>query len=201
MKKSLALACALLTLGAAAFCQEEPEQNDEKFAVNYTLNEPGDQYINIGLMVTFPMNFGGNFPLFRSGQMQTGGAGTLGYHRFLTSWFDLGIDVTFGYNPTLGENIFTYVPFVLSATFQPNFRHFEFPLTMGIGVASESYLNRTYFPGLVLKPQAGVFYRATPSWSFGVRYDFMYMPQWYDDPSKNDYGLFSSAMISARYHF
>ena len=200
MKKFIAICCTVFLFSTAVFSQEQDE-DDDRFAVEYRMNEPGDQFINIGLMVTFPLNFGGDFPRYREGQLSTGGAGTIGYHRFLTSWFAVGLDVSFGYNPTIGENMFTYVPFVFCFTVQPTIKKFEFPITMGIGAAVESYLNRTYFPGLTLKPEAGIFYRVTPSWSFGIKGNFMYLPQWYEDSENNDHGNFSSVVISARYHF
>ena len=200
MKKFIAICCTVFLFSTAVFSQEQDE-DDDRFAVEYRMNEPGDQFINIGLMVTFPLNFGGDFPLYREGQLSTGGAGTIGYHRFLTSWFAVGLDVSFGYNPTIGENMFTYVPFVFCVTVQPTIKKFEFPITMGIGAAVESYLNRTYFPGLTLKPEAGIFYRVTPSWSFGIKGNFMYLPQWYEDSENNDHGNFSSVVIAARYHF
>lgn len=217
MRRFLALFCALFMISSFVFAddddadisisddidQERPDDDgddaDVRIAVN--LNEPGDQYIKIGLMVTWPLNFGGSFPLYRDGKLSIGGAGSLGYHRFIRSWWALGVDVFFGYHPTIGENIFTYIPFVINTTVQPVFRRFEFPLTVGVGAAMENYLSRTYFPGLIIKGQAGVFFRATPSWSFGLEGDFMYMPQWYDDPKHNDYGIFGSAVMSARYHF
>lgn len=200
MKKFIAICCTVFLFSTAVFSQKQDE-DDDRFAVEYRMNEPGDQFINIGLMVTFPLNFGGDFPLYREGQLSTGGAGTIGYHRFLTSWFAVGLDVSFGYNPTIGENMFTYVPFVFCFTVQPTIKKFEFPITMGIGAAVESYLNRTYFPGLTLKPEAGIFYRVTPSWSFGIKGNFMYLPQWYEDSENNDHGNFSSVVIAARYHF
>ena len=200
MKKFIAICCTVFLFSTAVFSQEQDE-DDDRFAVEYRMNEPGDQFINIGLMVTFPLNFGGDFPLYREGQLSTGGAGTIGYHRFLTSWFAVGLDVSFGYNPTIGENMFTYVPFVFCFTVQPTIKKFEFPITMGIGAAVESYLNRTYFPGLTLKPEAGIFYRVSPSWSFGIKGNFMYLPQWYEDSENNDHGNFSSVVIAARYHF
>ena len=200
MKKFIAICCTVFLFSTAVFSQEQDE-DDDRFAVEYRMNEPGDQFINIGLMVTIPLNFGGDFPLYREGQLSTGGAGTIGYHRFLTSWFAVGLDVSFGYNPTIGENMFTYVPFVFCFTVQPTIKKFEFPITMGIGAAVESYLNRTYFPGLTLKPEAGIFYRVTPSWSFGIKGNFMYLPQWYEDSENNDHGNFSSVVIAARYHF
>lgn len=225
MKRFLALFCALFMISGFAFAdddaeintnedidQEQPmpdevpqdedgEENDVAIKTSLNLNEAGDQFIKIGLMVTFPLNFGGNFPGYRDGKLSTGGAGMLGYHRFLTSWWAIGLDVHFGYHPTIGENIFTYIPFVINTTIQPTFKRFEFPITVGVGAAMENYLSRTYFPGLILKGQAGAFFRATPSWSFGLEGDYMYMPQWYDDSQYNDYGLFGSVVISARYHF
>lgn len=201
MKRFITALCTAFLLATALFAQESDE--DDRYDITYNLNQRGDQFINIGLMVTMPMNFGGDFPLYRDGNLNMGGMGMLGYHRFLTGWFALGADVCFGYNPTIGKNIFTYVPFMLNMTVQPWFRHFEVPLTLGVGAAMESYLDNTYFPGLVLKATGGVFYRVTPSWSFGISYDFMYMPQWYkgDDAKHNDYGLFSSFQLGARYHF
>ncbi|MBQ0052663.1 MAG: hypothetical protein KBT11_11475 [Treponema sp.] len=205
MKRFLALFCALFMISSFAFADDDMDKDESESSKNVTTtiqyNEPGDQYIKIGLMVSMPLNFGGSFPLFRDGNLSTGGAGTLGYHRFVSNWVSWGFDVHFGYHPTIGENIFTYIPLVLTATVQPTYNRFEFPITLGVGAAMENYLNRTYFPGLIIKPQAGVFFRATPSWSFGLEGDFTYMPQWYSDSEKNDYGLFGSFVLSARYHF
>lgn len=164
-------------------------------------NEKGDQYIRISLMAAFPLNFGGSFPLYEHGQISIGGAGELGYHRFLTSWFAIGADVSFGYNPTLEKNTFTYVPILLTATFQPAIGRFEFPVTIGIGMAYETYLKYNYFPGFVFKPQFGVFFRASPGWSFGLETEFLLMPQIYDDSKYNFVGCFQTLGIGARYHF
>ncbi len=205
MKRFPALFCAIFLMGSLAFSQasddievEEPASGSD---LTFNLNEPGDQFIKLGLMVTFPMNFGGTFPLYRDGQLSTGGAGQFGYHRFISKWIAWGIDISFGYNPTIGENIFTYVPLIFNVMFQPTYKKLEFPVTVGAGAAMETYLSKKYFPGLVLKAEAGVFYRFSESWSFGLEGNFMYMPQWYTDSDKNDYGNFSSVMISARYHF
>ncbi len=212
MKRIAALICACLFFSSLTFAQstpstdsdidqEKPESKKAPAVKTFKLNEPGDQYIKLGLMMTMPLNFGGSFPLYRDGKISTGGAGEIGYHRFITSWFAVGADVSFGYNPTIGENIFTYIPLIINFTVQPTIRRFEFPLTIGVGAAVENYLSKTYFPGFVFKPQLGAFYRVTPSWSFGLEGEYMYMPQWYSDSSKNDYGCFASIAISARYHF
>ena len=172
---------------------DAPDEEDGKIALSENMNEPGDQFIKIGLMVTKPLNFDGHLLL--------GGAGELGYHRFLTSNFAWGIDVSFGYNPTIGENTFTYVPLVLDFTYQLSVKKFEIPLTVGVGAAMENYLSNTYFPGLVVKGEAGVFYRVTPAWSFGVDAQFMWMPEWYSNSKYNDFGNFGSIEVAARYHF
>ena len=172
--------------------EEDPDDYYED--ISYKANGAGDQYIKIALMGMFPLNFGD--------KLSTGGAAEIGYHRFVSEYFALGFDVQFGYNPTIGSNMFTYVPMTFTGTFQPYIGNFEFPLTFGIGAALESYLNRNYFPGLILKGQAGFFYRVAESWSFGVESEYMYMPQWYADHKEwNDYGLFLSAGLIARYHF
>ena len=161
---------------------------------DYKMNGSGDQYIKIALMGVFPQNF--------SDKLSAGGAAEIGYHRFLTELFALGFDVQFGYNPTIGSNMFTYVPMTFTGTFQPYFGKFEFPLTLGVGAALESYLNRNYFPGLILKAQAGAFYRVMENWSFGIESEYIYMPQWYvEHPEWNDYGLFLTVGLIARYHF
>lgn len=209
MKRICALLCAFCLFFSFSFADEDKKDDidNEETEIerprveDFKLNEPGDQFIKIGLMVTFPLNFGGSFPLYREGKLSVGGAGMLGYHRFITSWWALGFDVYFGYHPTIGENIFTYIPLMLNTTVQPTWKRLEFPLTLGVGAAMENYLSRTYFPGLVVKAQGGIFFRATPSWSFGAEGEFMYMPQWYSNSKYNDHGNFASFVISARYHF
>ena len=189
----------LLLLVSISFLTAQNTDNEENpddyyEDISYKANGAGDQYINIALMGMFPLNFGD--------KLSTGGAAEIGYHRFVSEYFALGFDVQFGYNPTIGSNMFTYVPMTFTGTFQPYIGNFEFPLTFGIGAALESYLNRNYFPGLILKGQAGFFYRVAESWSFGVESEYMYMPQWYADHKEwNDYGLFLSAGLIARYHF
>ena len=215
MKKVTLLLLAFLFLSPVVFAQdsdidddmeiEEPTESSKKKPMQ--LNESGDQFIRLAIMMTCPLNFGGSFPLYRTGQMNTGGSGAIGYHRFLTSWFALGLDISFGYNPTLGNNVFTYVPIILNMTFEPTLGKFEFTMTVGVGGSLETYLSRSYFPGFTVKADAGVFYRVAPGWSFGIEGDFMYMPQWYSSGNSeyknhgNDYGNFLSFGLAARYHF
>jgi len=197
MKRCLPLLLILFLAGGAyTFAADSGSGDDvhQDAPVEYKTNDTGDQYIKIAIMGVQPQNF--------DQQLKTGGAAELGYHRFISSLFALGFDIQFGYNPTIGSNMFTFVPMTLTGTFQPYIGRFEFPFTFGVGAALESYLSRNYFPGLVLKGQAGAFFRATESWSFGIESEYMYMPQWYrDHPEYNDYGLFLTVGLVARYHF
>lgn len=170
--------------------QEDTDSNDDFY---YTPNISGDQYIKLGLMFEKPLNFGD--------KMKIGGSGEIGYHRFLTSNIALGFDVQFGYNPTIGENVYTYIPLLIAFTYQPTFKNFEFPITLSTGAAFESYLNRSYFPGWTLRGSAGVFYRMSQVWSFGIEGEFMYMPEFYSNSKYNDFGTFAAGKLSIRYHF
>ena len=153
----------------------------------------GDQFIALKLMPLIPLNF--------DKQLSVGGALSLGYHRFLTQFIAVGADVMFAYNTTIGSNLFTVIPLTVGITFQPYIWRFEFPITLNVGAALENYLQYNYFPGLILKGEAGCFYRMNENWSFGLECQLMYLPQWYSDSSKNDYYLGITATVGARYHF
>ena len=172
----------------------EGDVYDDGIVEKYEQNGPGDQYINIRLMPVFPLNF--------DGQLFIGGGIALGYHRFLTNHIALGGDIMFGYNTTIGSNLLTYIPFTLAVTYQPYIGRFEFPITLGIGMGITNYLANNYFPGLVLKPEVGAYFRFNENWSFGMDFMFAYMPHWYvKHPEQNDYLNVMAISLGARYHF
>jgi hypothetical protein len=112
----------------------------------------------------------------------------------------LGGDLSFGYNVTIGSNVFTFVPILFKASYQPVFKKFEFPLSLGVGVSFENYLTRTYF-GPVFKPEIGAYWRIVPEWSFGIHYGMYFMPQWYSDSKYTYLGIIQDLGISGRFHF
>ena len=180
--------------------EQETEENESIFSDDlyledehfvYKMNQKGDQFIKIGLMVDIPLH-----PATR--QLKVGGSGTLGYMRFLNSNFALGGDASFAYMTTLGKNIFTCIPLMVKAMYQFTFQKFEFPITLGIGGAFENYLGDSYF-GLIIKPELGAFYRHSPDWSFGANIGWNMMPQWTKDSSY--FGVIMDIGVTARYHF
>ena len=181
---------------------QDKHENENQVEVIYNSNvQAGDQYIRISLGAAAPLSFGNPFT---DGKMHIGGVGTLGYHRFITDNIAIGGDASFGSCSTIGGNIFNFVPIIGTFTYQFSLKNFEFPLTLGLGFAWETYSGKTYWPGLVVKPQAGVHYRITSSWSLGGDFSYLWMPQFnklYDDSKENKYGQFFTLELVARYYF
>ena len=201
--KIIVLAFCAFFLAANFYAQDNSDSSSEDenapdiyddIEYVYQQNASGDQFINIRIMPNFPLNF--------DNTLHIGGQITVSYNRFLTSWLAVGAELAFGYNPTIGSNIFTYIPMTACVTFLPTIKKFEFPITVNAGVAVENYLSNTYFPGLVLRAGAGAYYRINESWSAGIEGFFTYMPQWYfNDSSKNDYLNMASVSAGMKYHF
>ena len=202
------LLTALLFSAAASVFPSAAKLSDGKSdyeAPVYVRNQQGDQNIKLSLGVVFPMNFPDAESLFHADkhQLSIGGMGTLGYHYFLTGNIALGFDVGFGFNTTIGSHILNYVPVLFSATYQFAWKRLEFPVSLNAGFAWESYNNKNYFPGLVLRPEAGVHFRINENWSVGLEGAWMILPQfceWYDS-GKNYTGHFFTLAAAARYYF
>jgi hypothetical protein len=171
---------------------EEPPVSDAPDFV-YRANQRGDQFLKINLMVDIPIR-----PDIK--HLQVGGTGTLSYMRFLNSNLMLGGELGFGYNVTVGSNVFTFVPMLFKASYQFTFKKFEFPVSLGVGMAFENYLTRTYF-GPAFKPEIGAYWRVVPEWSFGIHYGMYFLPQFYSDTKYNYLGIIQDLGISGRYHF
>lgn len=205
MKRIISLFGVLLALSMPIFAQseentsEEENQNTEENIVRhddfYATNGKGDQFLKIGIMGNFPLNFGD--------KLFVGGAAQIGYYRFLNGWLGLGGELMAGYNPTLGSNVLTFVPITFGAMFQPCVWKFEFPITATVGFAFETCANKKYFPGFAAKVETGAFFRITEGWSAGLSGQFLYLPEWYTTTEKadSDYGMFMQAGLAARYHF
>jgi len=104
---------------------------------------------------------------------------------------------------SLGGNIFNCVPILGTVTYTPHFKNFEFPVTLGVGMAWEMYNGKVYWPGLAVKPEFGVNYRITTGWSVGGEISYLWLPQFNKLWSGKDnfYAQFVTASISARYYF
>ena len=94
--KRLILFMLCFTLCFSAFAQEI----DSDYV--FRASQAGDQYVKMNLSLNIP-----NKP----SQLKIGGAGTLGYHYFVTDSINIGGDIGFNYLTTIGENVFYFIPF------------------------------------------------------------------------------------------
>lgn len=183
----------LLTLCLCFSAVYADEQGDEYYDDEYKTNDSGDQFLKMTAGAFFPLNFGNT--------LETGINATIGYYRFINSWFAIGGEITPTSNVSIGKKMLVTLPITFGAIAQPVIGKFEFPVSIGAGVAITTWQNQTYFPALAVKASAGAFFRLTEAWSFGLNSCFTWIPQWYEDPSKNTDGLFISADLAARFHF
>jgi hypothetical protein len=162
----------------------------------------GDQTFIISLGTVFPTVF------FNDGQKiddhkfspPVGGTGSLSYNFYLTPKIFIGGEVGGMFVHTLGGNTLFVIPVGARAGYQFNVWRFEFPLTGVVGMVWHRYLDFKYY-GLYLKGGGAAFFRATPSWSFGMNANWFWFPQWTDDTSKNVFGNIVDLTLCARYHF
>lgn len=157
----------------------------------YKPNQQGDQFVRLNLALEVPV---------KPKQLRLGGTGALSYGFFLSESFNLSAKISFAYTTTIGDNFYYFIPFTACAQYQFLVRNFEIPLSIEVGGALQSYIDRLYF-GLVVKPEAGLFYRISPDWSVGAYAGLFILPQWYKDKTFNYTGLISDIGLSVRYHF
>lgn len=198
MKKLAVLFCVLFLSAGFAFAQDadaylEDEYDEYDDGYVYENNGNGDQFLKIGLMPLFPLSF--------DDKLYVGGAAELGYYRFLNKYLALGGELSASFNVTIGGNALTMVPITFGVLYQPSIGQFEFPINLSVGIAYATAQNSGYFPGFAMNFETGAFYRFGEMWSFGLLGKFMWLPQWFADPSKNADGLFAGAVLCARYHF
>lgn len=191
MKKIFAVLMVLLLSAGFVFADEAADDYDDGFV--YENNGKGDQYLKIGIMPFFPLNFGD--------QLKVGGGAEIGYYRFVSENIAMGGEITVTFNPTLAKNALTLIPITFNVMYQPVFGKIEVPLTLGVGTYFATAQNASYFPGLSLVGEAGVFYRFSEMWSFGAEGKFVCTPQWVKNSEYNKTGLFAGLTICARYHF
>ena len=168
----------------------------------------GDQLICINLGLVQPLFFSEQEEGYLKTQMHLGGFGSLAYNYFLDSHWYLGAELGGMFASTVGRSMFYIVPIGVRGGYQLILNRFEFPLSLMIGFAPQSYNQRTYF-GLFSKFAAGAFYRYNAEWSFGLNTSFWWVPEWSDKnrpfasrtTAINIHGFFLEMSLGVRYHF
>ncbi|MDR1388777.1 MAG: hypothetical protein LBJ31_02230 [Treponema sp.] len=201
----------LAALTIPLFCQEdgEDEDDDEAIASDWSgiasVYSRGDQIFNVNLGLVFPhFYYGGGIGKVDT-NIDMGGMASLAYHYFFTPHIYLGGELSAMFAPTIGDNMYYSIPFGMRAGYQFVLGRFEFPLTLMLGFAAQSYLDSSYF-GFFAKPVVGAYFRITQNWSFGVQTEYWWIPQIgatnkMDNASSAVHGFFWDIGIGIRYHF
>lgn len=196
---ALAATCANTALwaqGTEPPIATEPIWNGEVPSV-YT---KGDKTFTISLGTIVPLFYTtGSFGKVKNNS-SVGGAGSLGYNYFFNSHFALGGEFGGMFSGTLGENMLYVIPFGLKATYQFVVPPFEFPISLMVGGAAQSYLDTNYL-GMIVKPGVSAFWRQGPDWSFGINAAWWWLPQWTSSSETSVFGNFLELTLAARYHF
>ena len=195
MKRFISLLIIFLTLSGFVFAQDYEDNSEENYdeVYVYDSNGAGDQFLKINLGAIFPLNF--------DHQLKTGGEATIGYYKFLSKNLAVGGEFSATYNISIGEKVLIMLPITFGVMFQPYIGRFEFPMLAEIGVANQTWQSIEIFPTFAAKLSAGAYYRISDSISLGLSTDFLWLPEWFKDSSKNFNGLFETAAIGLRYHF
>jgi len=197
-----------LCLPVLLFAQDEGNEPD--FETDWDdydeeLYTSGDQTLSISLGVIFPTVFVNNGKVLTSPNEHkfdppVGGTGSIAFNYYLSSLFFVGGEVGGIFSPTVAKNTVFFIMLGARGGIQFNIWRFEFPFSFTVGMYWQTYLNQGYY-GLYLRGGGAVYFRATPSWSFGLTTNWYWFPQRTDDRAKNVDGNFIDLMLTARYHF
>jgi hypothetical protein len=168
-----------------------------------SLYSRGDQIFNLSLGIVVPTAFAKADGEIIPRNMIIGGTGSLSYDYFFGSHFFVGGELQGMFAQTQGNHILFIIPINVRAGYQFVVQRFEFPLSLGIGIAPQQFrTSKSYdYLGLFVKPRAAVFFRFNPDWSFGLNTAWWWIPQITPRADESVHGHFFEATISARYHF
>ncbi|MDR2701898.1 MAG: hypothetical protein LBB72_05670 [Spirochaetaceae bacterium] len=206
----------IIFAGAALIYAQEEEEDDEDDKDIYLETDwssagaarysRGDQTFSICLGLVKPLFFIDKQEGYLSTKMNLGGLGSLGYAYFLDSHFFLGAEISGMFASTIGENMYFIVPMGFYGGYQFLLSRFEFPLSLMIGAAPQTFKDFSYF-GFFAKSSGAVYFRFNPEWSFGLNTAFWWVPEW-TKKTRDGYngnvkihGFFWEFKLGARYHF
>jgi hypothetical protein len=219
---SLLLLCFLsCAVAFTAFAQEEDQEEEGGDSDEFPIESewtgplpdryaPGDRMFTVAVGALFPIVFLDESGSAYDSQIKPGlSLGAIGLNFFLTSGFFVGGEFSLGFSWTINEILFQLpfgarlgYQFTLNSPRLPSLlNRFEFPVSIMVGLYSQSYLSKNYF-GLFLKPEVAAYFRFNSDWSFGVNVGWWWVPQWPESGSQhNRYGNFLNTTLSARYLF
>ncbi|GHV81525.1 hypothetical protein AGMMS49991_00830 [Spirochaetia bacterium] len=157
----------------------------------------GDKIFALSAGVLFPVLFLDGQGEVRTSNITVGGAFSLAFNYFFTTHLYVGGEIGFTFAGTKNNMVYI-VPIGARVGYQFLLGRFEFPLSLMIGFAPQTYLKKNYL-GLFIKPQASAYWRVNSDWSFGLNLGWWWVPEWPIDHNDR-YGNFIELTLSARYH-
>ena len=113
--------------------------------------------------------------------MNVGGYGSIRYQGFLNSTVALGGELGYYFAYDLGNELFTSVPFEAKMTYIPLQGTFELPLSIGLGIAYNSYSGgeKPSFLSLLATAEAGFSWYFTEDWGVTLSAGLQFIPEIY----------------------
>ena len=164
-------------------------------------HELGDQMFSIRAGILLPLfwqDLGGNEILPANSSI--GAAGALQWNFYLTGSLRLGIDIGLAFGVDINSNLYNMIPISFRTTYIFSISRFEFPVSLCVGMNILNHLEN-YDIGLIIRPEAGMFYRYDANFSFGLNIGYWWTLEFpvKDDPATA--GNFLDITPALLYHF
>ena len=182
---------------------EEPSEDIDWDNIQYDAYASGDQALTISLGVVFPALFvydGVVHPKSNNFDPPVGGTGSFTFNYYLFPYLFVGGEIGGMFLPTLAKN--TMYVIYLGGRVGTQFIawRFEFPISASFGMSWQTYLDEGHYT-MYLRGSVAAFFRATPSWAFGLTSSWFFIPQWTGNRATDGYGNFVDLTLSAKYQF
>jgi len=111
--------------------------------------------------------------------MKVGGYGSIRYQGFLNSTLALGGELGYYFAYDIGDDLFTSVPFQAKLTYIPLQGTFEIPLSVGLGLAYNSYSagEKPSFLSLLATAEAGFSWYFKDDWGITLSTGLQLIPE------------------------
>jgi len=202
MKRSYLCALVLAIIAGAASAQEgqtPPAPKINETAIPQGALE-GDRNLSLGVAMRWPfLIFDPTDASWNEANVWPGIAFSIGYDQYLVNNLSLGGSVGASFNSSINGRLFFMIPVMGSVgwTFADSLIQVPFKLKAGMVIRQLGTMVHT---DLGLEPEAGFYYRVTPTWSLGGDAGVLIIPEFYNDPAQNRTGLSLDLKLGAVYH-
>jgi hypothetical protein len=208
-RKIIYTALILAALAASAIAAQEttdkptaPLPTEEVQQQKTKLFNPGDKLFSISLGPQYPLfNYDTTEKKNVSPNLSLGGAASLEWSFFVLPNFALGGELGASFNFSKTGRALFIAPLTFKASYFFSSLPWEFPVSLGVGASIMTLSDLRHIDPFI-KPEAGVYYRTSPDWSFGGTLSWWIIPQTYKDhPDQSRIANILDLSLKAIYHF